>query len=182
MVELRELISFIRQLDPVPIIVYRRWRIGAIQILDFRSRILDLTTGYSAKHQLPAVSVRNPNSKFQNQDCSILFAPGILAAVEKYRAAGMVSVSIIAHSRISFSAGLNGVLAARMKRATTGFIRRIWHRARDAVEPLAPFFSIGERCQQRLGVGMFRVFENLLPVSLFCDDAGIHDTYAIGYL
>jgi hypothetical protein len=38
---------------------------GAVHILDFRFRILDLMTDQIAEHQLPAVSIRNPKSKIK---------------------------------------------------------------------------------------------------------------------
>ena len=106
----------------------------------------------------------------------------MLAAVEKHRTAGVVSVSKIAHSRILLTAGLDSMLATRVKRATFGFIRRIWYCTRDAVKALTSFFSTGKRRQQRLSVRVFRVFENILPDALFGDDAGIHDADAIGNL
>jgi hypothetical protein len=53
------------------IINQNQWSIGAVYILDFRFRILDLMSDPLAGHQLFAVLIRNPNSKIQNRGDSI---------------------------------------------------------------------------------------------------------------
>ena len=69
-----------------------------------------------------------------------------------------------------------------MKRATRRLVGRVRHGPRDAVQPSAALLAAGKCGQERPGVGVPGVFEDVSDRAVLDDDSGIHHLDPVGDL